>query len=222
MAGSSAEETLEAGIRAARKLSMDGTRAIYDLTSGIDFSKPRRTAEAIARVAWEQDVESWWTWEGAEPVFKPNRTVEIRLPRDPDRKVARAAAEFQADLKEEFAPSIDSYLYSLNDERADWFSIFFLGPLWTYSSSTRRTVRDNMRHSIASSPRWRAASWSYRSSRPLRAVVASANLYTKPLFVVVQDGALRWPRNTSSRKRPSADFANRSSRSSVCPLKTLA
>src|SRR2546427_12440684 len=50
----------------------------------------------------------------------------------PDRKVARAAAEFQADLKEEFAPSIDSYLDSLNDERADWFSIFFLGPLWTY------------------------------------------------------------------------------------------
>ncbi len=132
MAGSSAEETLEAGIRAARKLSMDGTRAIYDLTSGIDFSKPRRTAEAIARVVWEQDVESWWTWEGTEPVFKPNRTVEIRLPRDPDRKVAKAAAEFQADLKEEFAPSIDSYLYSLNDDRADWFSIFFLGPLWTY------------------------------------------------------------------------------------------
>src|SRR2546427_11059111 len=83
MAGSSAEETLEAGIRAARKLSMDGTRAIYDLTSGVDFSKPRRTAEAIARVVWEQDVESWWTWEGTEPVFKPNRTVEIRLPPDP-------------------------------------------------------------------------------------------------------------------------------------------
>src|SRR2546427_809772 len=118
MAGSSAEETLEAGIRAARKLSMDGTRAIYDLTSGIDFSKPRWTAEAIARVVWEQDVESWWTWEGTEPVFKPNRTVEIRLPRDPDRKVAKAAAEFQADLKEELAPSIASYLSSLNDPRA--------------------------------------------------------------------------------------------------------
>src|SRR2546430_15641609 len=69
MAGSSAEETLEAGIRAARKLSMDGTRAIYDLTSGVDFSKPRLTAEAIARVVWEQDVESWWTWRGTEPVF---------------------------------------------------------------------------------------------------------------------------------------------------------
>ncbi len=50
MAGSTAEETLEARIRAARQLSLDGTRAVYNLTSGIDFSKPRRTAEAIARV----------------------------------------------------------------------------------------------------------------------------------------------------------------------------
>jgi len=132
MAGGSDEEALEAGILAARKLSLDGTRAVYDLTSGIDFSKPRRTAEAIARVVWEQDVESWWSWEGTEPVFKPNRKVEIRLPRDHQRKVAKAAAEFQEELKEEFAPSINSYLYRLNDDRADWFSIFFLGPLWTY------------------------------------------------------------------------------------------
>src|SRR5256885_7053131 len=139
MAGSSAEETLEAGLRAARKLSMDGTRAIYDLTSGVDFSKPRRTAEAIARVVWEQDVESWWTWEGTEPVFKPNRTVEIRLPRDPDRKVAKAAAEFQTDLKEEFAPSIDSYLYRLNDDRAEWFSIL-----------DRKSTRLNSSHLVIS------------------------------------------------------------------------
>jgi len=131
MAGSSEEEALEARILAARKLSLDGSRAVYDLT-GIDFSKPRRTAEAIARVVWEQDVESWWTWEDSEPVFKPNRKVEIRLPPGDHRKVAKAAAEFQQEMKEEFAPSINSYLYSLNDDRADWFSIFFLGPLWTY------------------------------------------------------------------------------------------
>ena len=107
-------------------------KAVYDLTSGTDFSKPRLTAEAIARVVWEQDVESWWTWRGTEPVFKPNRKVEIRLPRDQHRKVAKAAEEIQKDLKEEFAPSVDSYLYRLTDDRADWFRIFFLGPLWAY------------------------------------------------------------------------------------------
>lgn len=152
MAGSSAEEALEARILAARKLSLDGTRAIYDLTSGVDFSKPRRTAEAIARVVWEQDVESWWTWKGREPVFEPNRKVEIRLPPDHDLKVAKAAAEFQADLKEEFAPSVDSYLYSLADDRADWFSIFFLGPLWTYliqHADNRQRQREGLDHLFA-------------------------------------------------------------------------
>ena len=132
MAGSTADEMLEARIRAARKLSLDGTRAVYDLTSGIDFSKPRRTAEAIARVVWEQDAKSWWSWRDTDPVFEPNRKVEIRLPHDEHRKVAKAAAEFKGELKEEFAPSVDSYLHGLADDRADWFTIFFLGPLWAY------------------------------------------------------------------------------------------
>jgi len=132
MAEGSAEEALEASILEARNLSVDGMKAVYDLTSGTDFSKPRLTAEAIARVVWEQDVESWWTWRGTEPVFKPSRKVEIRLPRDQHRKVAKAAEEFQKDLKEEFAPSVDSYLYRLTDDRADWFRIFFMGPLWAY------------------------------------------------------------------------------------------
>jgi len=111
---------------------LDGTRAVYNLTSGIDFSKPRRTAEAIARVVWELDAKSRWGWRDRDPVFEPNRKVEIRLPHDQHRKVAKAAAEFQEELKEEFAPSVDSYLYGLADDRADWFSIFFLGPLWAY------------------------------------------------------------------------------------------
>src|SRR5436309_3347630 len=75
MAEGSAEEALEASILEARNLSVDGMKAVYDLTSGTDFSKPRLTAEAIARVVWEQDVESWWTWRGTEPVFKPSRKV---------------------------------------------------------------------------------------------------------------------------------------------------
>src|SRR5947208_9753213 len=159
MAEGSAEEALEASILAARKLSVDGTKAVYDLTSGTDFSKPRLTAEAIARVVWEQDVESWWTWRGTEPVFKPNRKVEIRLPRDQHRKVAKAAEEFQKDLKEEFAPSVDSYLYRLTDDRADWSGSSSWDHSGPISSSTRRTGRDRERRSMASSPRWRATSW---------------------------------------------------------------
>ena len=133
MAGNSAKETLETRIRAARRLSLDGTKAIYDLTSGIDFSKPRQTAEAIAQVVWDQDVESWWKWEGDELIFAPSRKVELRLPSDHDRKVAKAAEEFLEDLKkEELAASVRSYVDRVTDDRADWFAIFFLGPLWAY------------------------------------------------------------------------------------------
>jgi len=131
--GDSAEEDLETSIRSVRKLSLDGTKAVYDLTSGIDFSRPRRTAEAIAQVVWEQDARSWWNWRAGDPIFEPHHKVELRLPRDHDRKVAKAAEEFREDLKNhELAPFVDSYLYRQADDRADWFTIFFLGPLLAY------------------------------------------------------------------------------------------
>jgi hypothetical protein len=139
MAADSSSEALDMRIRAARKLSLDGDKAIYDLTSGIDFSKPRRTAERIAQVVWEEDVKSWWTWKEGEPVFAPTRRVEIRLPRDHRGKVAKAAEEFQEDLKkEEFAPYVGGYIDRVRDDRADWFTIFFLGPLMAVHPSRDR------------------------------------------------------------------------------------
>lgn len=133
MAGGSDIASLEAVIRSARRLSLDGSRATYDLTSGIDFSKPRQTAEAIARVLWDQDVKAWWSFQGGLPVFAPNRKVEVRLPRDHHRKVAKAAEEFWKDLEnDEFAPQVRWYVSRVRDERADWLNIFLWGPLWAY------------------------------------------------------------------------------------------
>jgi hypothetical protein len=132
MAAGSAEESLKARIRAARTLSSDGTKVIYDLTSGIDFSKPRRTAEAIAQVIWYQDAYDWWRWQGGMLHFAPKRRVEIRLPDDGNAKVAKAAADFRDELEHEFAPHIGSYIKQVRDDRTDWFTIFFLGPLMAY------------------------------------------------------------------------------------------
>src|SRR5207247_5842191 len=94
MAGDSRSESVASQVRGARKLSPDGTKAIYDLTSGVDFSKPKRTARAIAQVLWEEDVESWCTGRGAGPAFHPTRKVELRLPSGHDRKVPKAATAF--------------------------------------------------------------------------------------------------------------------------------
>jgi hypothetical protein len=153
MKGSSADEMLEARIRASRKLALNGGRAIYDLTSGMDFSTPRRTAEAIAKVVWEEDVKSWWSWKGGDPVFAPNSKVEIRLPRDPHGKVAKAAEVFREDLeKEEFAPLVREYLSGLGDDSADWPTIFIFGPLLAYlfqHAQNRQLQRDALEHLFA-------------------------------------------------------------------------
>jgi len=112
---------------------LDGLRAIYDLTSGVDFSKPRQTAEAIAQVVWDQDVKAWWSLRDGMPLFAPNRKVEIRLPKDPHRKVAKAAEEFWKDLEDsEFAPQVRWYVSRVRDDSADWLRIFLWGPLWAY------------------------------------------------------------------------------------------
>src|SRR5439155_22384368 len=88
MAGDSRSESVPSQVRGATKLSPDGTKAIYDLTSGVDFSKPKRTPRAIAQVLREEDVQSWWTWTGAGPALHPTRKVEPPLPSGHDRKRA--------------------------------------------------------------------------------------------------------------------------------------
>ena len=146
--GDSAEENLETSIRSVRKVSLDGTKAVYDLTSGIDFSRPRRTAEAIAKVVWEQDARSWWNWRGGDPIFEPHHKVELRLPRDHDRKVARAAEEFREDLKKhELAPFVDSYLYQQRTTARTGSLFSSWGRFWRTSSNMWTTARDNERRS---------------------------------------------------------------------------
>lgn len=52
----SLEENLEEQIVRARRASMDRSIVSYDITTGIDFSKPRKTGETLAKVLFEQDI----------------------------------------------------------------------------------------------------------------------------------------------------------------------
>ena len=164
MAEGSAEEALEASILAARKLSVDGTKAVYDLTSGTDFSKPRLTAEAIARVVWEQDVESWWTWRGTEPVFKPSRKVGdpiVARPTSEGRKGGGGISEGpQGGVR-----SLRRFIPVPLDRRPRGLVPNLLpGTTLGLSPPARGEPAETERHSMASSPRWRATSWSHRNS----------------------------------------------------------
>src|SRR2546426_4561762 len=163
MAEGSAEEALEASILEARNLSVDGMKAVYDLTSGTDFSKPRLTAEAIARVVWEQDVESWWTWRGTEPVFNLTgrwrsdcRATNIGRSRRRRRKFRRTSR--RSSLPRRFIP------VPLDRRPRGLVPNLLPGTTLGLSPPARGEPAETERHSMASSPRWRATSWSHRNS----------------------------------------------------------
>ena len=133
MGGGAQGATLEAAIRQSRSLNADGTKAIYNLLYGIDFSKPRVTAEAIARVVWEEDIQAWWSVQDGKAVCSPTRQIEIHLPDEHNRKIAKTVDEFKADLmNEELGDHLGGYLDSVSNYSVDWATVFLMGPLWAY------------------------------------------------------------------------------------------
>lgn len=127
------EVSLEDRVRASRKLSADGTKAVYDMRSAMDFSNPRRAAEAIAQVVWDEDLRSWWRLEDGEAICEPTRTVELWVPDVHSRQIAKTVKEFESDLRDrELGDAVSRHLDSDEDHEADWGAIFLLGPLWAF------------------------------------------------------------------------------------------
>lgn len=133
MEGSGSGDRLEEAIRQSRTVNADGTKAIYNLAYGVDFSKPRLAAEAIARVLWHEDVAGWWSMQDGKPVCAPTREIELHLPDQHNRKIAKTVDEFKADLMNgELGDHLSSYLDSVSNYNVDWATVFLLGPLWSY------------------------------------------------------------------------------------------
>lgn len=127
------ERELEARIRRARRASLDGTRVVYDLTTGMDFSKPRRAAEAIADVLWNEDVKAWWSVASGTATCRPTHSVQILVPEEHHRKIMKTVDEFKRDLvRQGFAEDFHWYIELLGDREVDWPTIFILGPLGAY------------------------------------------------------------------------------------------
>ena len=131
--GGARNASLEGAIRATRTVNADGSKAIYNLAYGVDFSKPRATAEAIASVLWHEDVAGWWSIQEGKAVCAPTRQIEIHLPDEHNRKIAKTVDEFKEDLRNhELADHLGGYLASVSDYNVDWATVFLLGPLWSY------------------------------------------------------------------------------------------
>ena len=93
------ETDLKSQIKSSRKVSIDGTNVTYDMTNGVDFSKPRKTAEALAEALFEEDVSKWITYTSGELTVSPTQKIEILITSDHSKKVDKTVEEFKKDLE---------------------------------------------------------------------------------------------------------------------------
>lgn len=95
--------TTEADIRTAiserRKVSDGGELVTYDLTTGVDFSNPRATAEALAAVFFETDAVNWFKVSDDRIEFEPTYRVRFVMAEGDHKKLEETVDDFLKDLK---------------------------------------------------------------------------------------------------------------------------
>lgn len=112
----SLNEELNSAIAKRRKVSANGGLVTYDLTEGIDFSNPKRTAEAIAQVFFEQDAIKWFKVTEDHIDFQPDFKVRIVLSEKDHQTIESTVDNFLEDLKKkEIYPNFSNQI----DETAD-------------------------------------------------------------------------------------------------------
>ncbi|MCL6003127.1 MAG: hypothetical protein M0Z77_09420 [Thermoplasmatales archaeon] len=93
------ENNLVSAITTSRKSSGDGSLVIYNLTKGLDFSKPKMVAEALAKVFFENDAVNWFKVKGDHIEFEPKYKVRILLAEEHNKLLSETVDDFLADLK---------------------------------------------------------------------------------------------------------------------------
>ncbi len=94
-------DDLEQKIAGSRKVSEDASLVTYDLTRDIDFSVPKRTAEALAKVFFEKDAVNWYSVSGDHVEFNPTYRVRVVLAEEHNRKLESTVDDFLKDLQKD-------------------------------------------------------------------------------------------------------------------------
>lgn len=102
---------LTEAIKSSRKVSADGSLVTYDLTSGVDFSNPKKTAEALADVFFDTDAKNWFKVSGDHIGFEPTYKVRIVLAEEHNKLLSETVDDFLKDLQKDeltknFSPEI--------------------------------------------------------------------------------------------------------------------
>lgn len=97
----SADMNLSSALEASRKVSKDGSLVTYDLTKNIDFSNPKKVAEALAEVFFQKDAVNWFKVIDDHVDFDPDYKVRIVLAEEHNKKLEDTVDDFLSDLKKE-------------------------------------------------------------------------------------------------------------------------
>ncbi|MEM0133814.1 MAG: hypothetical protein QXU18_01090 [Thermoplasmatales archaeon] len=97
----SMDDSLREAIISSRKKSDDGSLVIYNLTKGIDFSDPRKVADALAHVFFENDAVNWFKSSRSHVEFNPTYKVRILLAEEHNKLLSDTVDDFLSDLKKD-------------------------------------------------------------------------------------------------------------------------
>ncbi len=105
------DDQLTRAIVSRRKVSDDGSLVTYDLTNGIDFSHPKKTAQALADVFFESDAKNWFKVTGDHIDFVPTYKVRVVLAEEHSKLLEETVDDFLKDLQrneltKDFRPEI--------------------------------------------------------------------------------------------------------------------
>lgn len=94
-------ENLRIQIENARSMASDNSIVIYDLTTGVDFTHPKKTAEALADVFFQKDAINWFTKKDDDLDFTAKYKGRIILKQGDHHRMKATFKDFISDLKSE-------------------------------------------------------------------------------------------------------------------------
>jgi hypothetical protein len=121
-------EEIKEQIANSRSVYPDRSLVVYDLTTGVDFTKPRVTAEALAEVFFNMDVSKWFKEENGSLTFNAKDSVEIRIADEHNKRIEKTINDFKKDLdKDELRRAYSSEIEAAANYHAGLGMIMFGG-----------------------------------------------------------------------------------------------
>ncbi len=123
-------------------MSEDNSLVTYDLTNGVDFEHPRKTAEAFAKVFFETDAKKWFTIVDNDVDFKPSYKALILVDENDNKNVDRTMKDFIKDV--EFDEISEKYLKEIEAKGTHHTGLgFAFSPFMLLSAFQSQNLNDD-------------------------------------------------------------------------------